>query len=195
VASLEGDIMSHDPCDTIASSSWYTRDDVADYARSLAGMSANPADPIARAAYLALIAPGETPARAAEMGTMSGCALVARAVLRRFIEHSILDAPYRTGRAMSDLVEIASGAGAICHGTEGAEPGEIVIVGGGHDGGGPEHTWISLGGGFGIDGGQKDPNGWQHILERSHYVSAGRDGPRVIRYVLDVAAILRAFGR
>jgi hypothetical protein len=188
--------MSHVPCDTVAPpSAAPTRDDVAAFASSLAGMSANPADPIARAAYLALIAPGETPARGAEMGTMSGCALVARAVLRRFIRHEYLDTSYIIGRAMTDLVVVASGALALRDVRTIPEPGDIVIVGGGHDGGGPEHTWISLGGGFGIDGGQKDPNGWQHILERSHYVSAGRDGPRVIRYVLDVAAILRAFGR
>ncbi len=176
------------------------RDDVANFAKSLAGMSVNPRDSEARAAYLALIAPGETPARAAEMGTMSGCALVARAVLRRFCAHPILDAPYRTGRAMSDLVQIAVDADAARRSRmfpfwSAIDVGDIVIVGGGFDGGGPEHTWIALAGGFGIDGGQKDPNGWQHILERSHYVSAGRDGARVIRYVLDVEAILRAFGR
>lgn len=63
------------------------------YVRTLAGLSAS--EPT-RAAYLDLIAPGETPTRAAEMALMSGCALVARAVLRAFVAHPLLTQPYRT---------------------------------------------------------------------------------------------------
>jgi hypothetical protein len=194
--------VRHDPCDTVAlPSATPTRDDVATFARSLAGMSANPRDPEARAAYLALIAPGETSARAAEMGNMSGCALVARAVLRRFIRHLILESPYRDRRAVSDLVEIADGGwvGALRSALYVPEPGDIVIVGGGADGGGAEHVWISVGEGEGIDGGQEDENDCQSIILRGHTIAGGWDSTatyrRKVRYVLDVAAILRAFGR
>jgi hypothetical protein len=202
---VHGDTMRHDPCDTVASpSAAPTRDDVSNFARSLAGMSANPRDPDARAAYLALIAPGETPARAAEMGTMSGCALVARAVLRRFILHPILESPYRDRRAVSDLVEIAEGADAVRRSRmlpawSALDVGDIVIVGGGDDGGGAEHVWISVGEGEGIDGGQPDENDCQSIILRGHTIAGGWDSTatyrRKVRYVLDVAAILRAFGR
>jgi len=171
-----------------------TRADVAAYARGLARMSANPADPCARAAYLDLVAPGETPARAAEMATMSGCALTARAVLRRFIAHPLLAAPYRTGQAMADLVRIASEADAL-RSALWPMAGDVVIVGGGADGGGTEHTWIALEDSWGIDGGQRDGAGFQRIARKGHTIAGGRDGGRMIRYVLDVDAILRALGR
>jgi hypothetical protein len=192
--------MSHIHCDTIAPpSAAPTRDDVAAFALSLAGMSANPRDPDARAAYLALIAPGETPARAAEMGIMSGCALAGRAALRRFIRHLILESPYRDRKAVSDLVEIAEDAHAAMPPRTEALPGDIVIVGGGDDGGGAEHVWISVGEGEGIDGGQEDENDCQSIVLRGHAIAGGWDSTatyrRKIRYVLDAAAILRAFGR
>lgn len=176
------------------------REQVVTYAYSLDGLSANPADPVARAAYFALIAPGETPRRAAEMATMSGCALTCRAILRHFIAHLTLEAPYRTGRAMADLVEIAYDVQAIRPPrNQTPMPGDMVIIGGGSDGGGSEHVWTALdeGGGAGIDGGQLDAQGFQKIVLKNHLLldGTGRDGSRKVRYVLDVETIVRRFGR
>ncbi len=184
-----------------------TREDVTAYARTLAGLSAS--EPT-RAAYLALIAPGETPQRAAEMALMSGCALVARAILRHFISHPLLERPYVTGHAMQDLVQIGVDARA----TRGAlipEPGDIVIVGGGANGGGPEHAWTCLdvvgdpydaGAGLlvtGLDGGQLDGYGAQAIRTRERELLGGRDctdtGARVVRWVVDVERVVGAMGR
>jgi len=189
------------------------RSQVCDYARSLAGLSADPADELSARVYRDTIAPGETRARADEMARMSGCALTCRAILRRFIEHSILERPYRTGCAVSDLVEIGRMSGVFERGPRTAiEPGDMVIVGGGLDGGGSEHAWTALDvvadPGYeptpgllvtGLDGGQRDAGEHQLISMRDHEIRDGWDitatGRRRIRYVLDVAAIVARFGR
>jgi hypothetical protein len=189
------------------------RDDVTAYARSLAGLSADPSCPT-RAAYLALIAPGETEARAASMATMSGCGLTQRAILRRFINHPILEALYRDRQAMSDLLAIATAAGAAYTSRRAVEPGDIVIVGGGSDGGGPEHTWMALdveGDPYadvghpcelitGLDGGHRDEKtGFQSIVHRDHELCRAVDEAaglrRVVRWVFDVEKIAAKFGR
>jgi hypothetical protein len=191
-----------------------TRDDVTAYASSLGGISADPACPATRAAYLALIAPGETPARAAEMSTNSGCGLVMRAVLRHFIDHPILRASYRSQHALSDLVEIATQAGAAFTSRRDVEPGDIIIVGGGTDGGGPEHTWMVLDVESdvyadvghpcemiaGIDGGHRDETtGFQSIVHRDHDICNGIDEAaglrRVVRWVFDTERIIAKWGR
>jgi hypothetical protein len=182
------------------------------YARSLAGLSA--AGPT-RAAYLELIAPGETPARAVEMALMSGCALTCRAVLRHFIDHPILAARYRTGDAVADLVHIGREAGALR--PLGAEPeaGDIVVVGGGTDGGGTEHAWTVLEVrrvGYepavcivGLDGGQRaaelgaDGKGAQCIRIRERLWRDGMDvveggSARKVRFVINAALVLARFG-
>jgi len=192
------------------------RSQVTDYARSLAGLSANPADELSARVYRDTIAPGETLARADEMALMSSCALTCRAILRRFIKHPILEAPYRDRRAVSDLVEIAQAARAAWAGDrhvgELIGPGDMLIVGGGEDGGGSEHAWAVLDvvpdPGYeptpgllvtGLDGGQRDAGGHQLISLRDHEIRDGWDitstGRRRIRYVLDVAAIVQRFGR
>lgn len=176
-----------------------TVDDVINYASSLAGLTADPSRPECRAAYLALIAPGETPQRAADMATASGCALVCRGILRRFIVHPILEQPYVTGHAMSDLTKIAFEAHAIVPPWAPPASGYIVIVGGGSDGGGPEHAWTLLDdSGEGVDGGQRDAKGFESVALRSHVVSGGWDRTdtyRRVRWVIDVMACVTAFGR
>lgn len=194
-----------------------TRDDVVAYARTLDGLSAAPGDPERRAAYLDLIAPLERPQRAAEMATNSGCALVQRGILRRFIEHPILAATYRDAKAVSDLVQIASGADATCGPGRRPEAGDILIIGGGPGGGGPEHAYMVLDvcddpyevGGLlvsGLDGGQRDDGGHQLVCVRDHVIVGGLDrglrvndpgggSRRVVRYVLNLDAILARFGR
>lgn len=192
------------------------RPELVAFAAMLADLGANPCDLVERQRYFELVAPGEAPARATEIATMSGCALVCRGILRAFIQHPILDAPYRTGRAMADLIGIAVEAGAL-HGPERVpEPGDLVVVGGGADGGGPEHVWIALtvdveaydettATARGIDGGQRDGQGFQVIREREHLMGAGHDqahddgapggAPRKVRWVIDVEAVLDRFGR
>ncbi len=188
-----------------------TREDIVTHARTIAGLSADPADELTRRVYLDTIAPGETPARAAEMALMSGCALTCRAILRRFIVHPILDAPYRDRRAVSDLVEIAMAANAQRQAWSLPEPGDMLIVGGdGH--GGPEHAWTALSvvanpypdGGLlldGLDGGQRTEDAGRHqwIVQRDHELRDGWDITatyrRRVRYVIDVMAIVGRFGR
>ncbi len=187
-----------------------TRADVTAYARCLAGLSASPACPATRAAYLNLIAPCETPERAAEMAMMSGCALVALAVLRHFIAHGRLEAPYRTGEAMADLVAIGREACALRPTGSAPQPGDVVIVGGGTDGGGPEHAWTALSVAWdpyeptvtvqGLDGGQRDDLGYETIVLRDHVIVGATDSTvpglsRKVRWVLDLDAILARFGR
>jgi hypothetical protein len=179
------------------------------YARTLAGLSAAPSCPSARATYRDLIAPGETGQRADEMERMSGCALVARAVLRRFIVHPLLSRPYRTGDAMSDLVAIGRDAGALRASGSLPQAGDLVIVGGGTDGGGTEHAWTCLGtewSGYeprvlvsGLDGGQRDGGGYECIAVRDHEIREGVDWEngrgRLVRWVLDVERVVARFGR
>ncbi len=191
-----------------------TREDICNHARTLAGLSADPANALTRRVYLDTIAPGETPARAAEMALMSGCALTCRAILRRFIVHPILEAPYRDRQAMSDLVSIGNNAGAAYWAgrAEWVKPGDMLIVGGGEDGGGPEHAWTALScvanpypdGGLlldGLDGGQRTEDAGRHqcIVQRDHELRDGWDITatyrRRVRYVIDVMAIVGRFGR
>lgn len=192
------------------------REAVIAYARTLEGLGADPADELTRQVYSDLIAPGETHARRAEMMCMSGCALTARAILRKFILHPILEAPYRTGDAVADLMTIARQAGGIRMPGSIPTPGDIVVVGGGTDGGGTEHVWTHVEtdwAGYdgrvldlGLDGGQRhatalgtDGKHAQLIALRDHDLRDGWDAEngtrRRIRAVLDVEAIVTKFGR
>lgn len=192
------------------------RPEVVAYATMLADLGANPADPVNRAAYLQLIAPGETPDRADELATMSGCGLVCRGVLGEFVAHPLLEPPYHTGKVLEQLVTIAREAGAL-HGPERIpEPGDLVLVGGGRDGGGPEHVWVALTvepdphdehslAVEGLDGGQRDAAGHQVVKLRKHVLGAGYDKAsddgapgsttRKVRHVIDLEAVIDAFGR
>jgi len=189
-----------------------TRSEIVTFSRALVGLSADPADVLSARVYRDTIAPGETRVRADEMALMSSCALTCRAILRRFIAHPLLDAPYRIGAAVADLVVIAYAADAVRFPDSAPEPGDMLIVGGGEDGGGSEHAWTVLDvvpdPGYeptpgllvtGLDGGQRDAGGHQLIALRDHEIRDGWDftstGRRRIRYVLDVAAIVARFGR
>jgi hypothetical protein len=190
-----------------------TREHIVTRARSLSGLTADPDFPIGRDRYLDTVAPNETPFRTNEMGKMSGCALTcARGILRRFILHAILEAPYRDRRAVSDLVQIAKDAGALLPLSAPPQPGDMLIVGGGEDGGGDEHAWTALScmanpypdGGLlldGLDGGQRTEDAGRHqwIVQRDHELRDGWDITatyrRRVRYVIDVMAIVGRFGR
>ncbi len=192
------------------------RDDITAYARSLVGLCADPGDELTRQVYCDLIAPGETSQRCLEMLCNSGCALTVRGIWRRFILHPILEAPYRAGDAVSDLMAIARAAGAIRPDGSIPSPGDVVIVGGGTDGGGTEHVWTHIQTDWvgydgrvldlGLDGGQRHPTakgtdgkGAQMIALRDHDLRDGWDTEngtrRKVRAVLDIEAIGRAFGR
>jgi hypothetical protein len=176
-----------------------TIDDVITYARSLDGLTADASTPF-RQEYLAMIAPGETPQRAAEMATMWPCELVCMAILRHAIDHPLLRAPYPDGKAGEILVAIGREAHAIRAPGALPCPGDIVIVAA------PEHAWfclqtvasnydgVSL---FdGIDG--LPVGGFRAVTRRQHEIrenhdDAGRD--RVIRVVIDVGAVIVKFGR
>lgn len=190
-----------------------TREDIVTRARQLAGLSADPAHPRERARYLETIAPRETYARATEMARMYGCALTcARGILDDFILHAILQEPYRDQRAVSDLVQIAKDAGALLPLSATPQPGDMLIVGGGEEDGGPEHAWTALScienpypdGGLlldGLDGGQRTEDAGRHqcIQLRAHELRDGWDitptGRKRVRYVIDVMAIVGRFGR
>ncbi len=165
------------------------------YAASLAGLTADPASPW-RAGYLALIAPGETPQRAAEMALMSGCLLVAlRGYLGHFIAHPLIAAPYRDRKAGEDLMQVAREAHAVRPPVEAPQPGDVVLVN--SDDGKHEHAWIYLCPGSGIDGGQVE-NGYQCVTLREHTITGGVDVTatyrRRVRAVIDGVKVCAAFG-
>jgi hypothetical protein len=184
-----------------------SRADVIAYARTLAGLSADPGCLATRAQYLEVIAPGETTARKVELAAMSGCALVQRGVLRHFIDHPLLERSYVDQHAMSDLLAIAREADAA-HGAD-RDPlaGDIMIVSE------PEHTLMVLDICVDpyahvdpcelltcLDGGHRDEKtGYQSVIVRDHELQGGWDEAGGLRrrvvWVLDLEAILARFGR
>ncbi|KYF64484.1 hypothetical protein [Sorangium cellulosum] len=177
---------------------------IVELARSLDGMGMSSA----RERYLGLVGDGEIPQRARELATLSGCALVVRGMWRALgLQHPILRAPYRTGRAVADLVEIARGAEALLEARDGLPAlhgGDVVLVGGpGY--GGPEHVWTVLDATgqdypergthliWGLDGGQKDELGVQCVRRRMHEIAGVPpvDDGRRVRWVIDFGAVWR----
>ncbi|MGK4002702.1 hypothetical protein WMF31_08765 [Sorangium sp. So ce1036] len=180
-----------------------------EFARSLDGLGVTSNQD----GYLDLIAAGEERQRALEMGAMSGCALVVRGMWRRLgVHHPILRAPYRTGRAVADLVEIAAASHALVEVRErlpALHEGDVVIVGGGPEYGGPEHVWTALdvtAQGYpdettalirGLDGGQRDEHGRQAIRVVQHEISGvpPRDSGRRVRWVIDFGVVWCRWGQ
>ncbi len=174
------------------------------FARDLIGLSANPADPVSRARYLEVIAPGETPARAEEMALMSGCGLVARAVLRAAgVRHPRLERPYVTTKAFEDIETIAHEAGGLLAGAAALEGGDLVIVAE------PAHVFTVIEvtdyayddalDVVSVDGGVPDDHGHQGIVRRTRALRGGYDvlhgGPtRRVLWRIDLGAVLRRFG-
>lgn len=188
-----------------------TRDDFVALARELEGLGAAPET---KAAYLDLIAPVETHGMREAMSSLSGCGLVTRGLWRRCgIVHPRLESPYVIGHAMSDLLSIAAEARAATAGlSRWPEPGDAVIVGGGPDGGGPEHVFTVLevddadNDITALDGGQRDAQGHQVVRVRHHVIADGADRahdanepggglPRRVRWVLNIEKILERFAQ
>ena len=183
-------------------------------ARSLDGLTADPADPEARARYCDLVGVDECGASYVDA---SGCALVVLALWRRAgCRHPLLDAPTRDRHAFGDVLDIARAAGAL-HGPERIpQQGDVVMVGDLGPGdplhgraGGPGHVWTVIEAGVeegvtvGLDGGQRS-GAHQAIRIRVHQVRDGHDWApssdpgggaiRVVRYVIDGGAVLAALG-
>jgi hypothetical protein len=122
-----------------------------------------------REAYLDLIAPIEKEPLRSEMGKMSGCALVARGLLRRYgwTDNEIMRC-YRPGRAVADVVQMARTHLIWRHEDTMPQAGDIVLVGGPGNGG-CEHvftvTAVDPDGKMiqSVDGGQVDVGGWECI--------------------------------
>lgn len=175
-----------------------TIEDVVSYSRSLIGLTADPDSPW-RAEYLAVIAPGETPERAAEMAENYNCELTVLAVWRRFCSHPRLFAPYIPGRAGLNIMQISQEARAVRPMQALPKAGDVVLVYP------PEHAWICLGtvaGNYdgaalfdGLDG--LPINGHRAITTRQHLIRNGRDdagGDRAVIVVVDTGKVLQAFG-
>lgn len=170
------------------------------------GMSSDPQR------YLDLLTGGfEDPRMRACMGMMSGCALVVRGLWRAAgIAHPILEHPYRIGRAVADLIEIAAEANGLWEGRAVPvfENGDVAIVGG-PGAGGVEHVWTIVddtGDGYpdretclftGLDGGQRDEHGRECIRVVQHEITGRppRDGARLVRWLIDYGAVWRRFGQ
>lgn len=85
-----------------------------------------------REAYLDLIAKGETRARREEMAKMSGCALVVAGLWRvAGVRSPHLEAPYKTGSAISRLVSLARASEAMVavSDVKMLRPGDMVLMG------------------------------------------------------------------
>jgi hypothetical protein len=190
------------------------RKNAAAWAAAQAPCSADPASPDC-ARYLELVAPGETPRRAAEMATMSGCALWAgRGYLRHVLARcpASLAGPYTTGRAPLDIHDAADVAEAIRPAAHPVELGDVVHLAGNAAAG--EHVYVVVGVapapyGYGpaqlvdsVDGGQRR-GGYQAILARQRVIApmgVGAedqliDGPtRAVWRVYDLGALVRCYG-
>lgn len=183
----------------------YMSDDVrkliVEFAKTLDGVGVSEH----RSRYAELVAPGETPARVADMMRNSGCGLVARGLWRAAgIRHPRLDPPYKIGLAIADAVAIAHQADAIRSPRHVPAPGDAVLVGSGR----LEHiytvlrvyaqdwptdgtTWLQA-----LDGGQRDARGAQVCRVLDHDIAGDppRDGARLVRCVIDFGAVARRFG-
>lgn len=152
----------------------------------------------APAPYLDLIAPCRSDraneALCSGLLQMSGCALVVRGLwVRAGILPPVLTQPYRVGRAVADVVQVAREAGALRHATEALKPGHVVIVSG------PEHvltvTQLVPAGARtlvrSVDGGQRDAAGRQQVQWRERMLEGASLGGRPILHVVDAVALAR----
>lgn len=147
------------------------RDEIVALAESYAGCGVG-GD---RERYLDLVGRTEDPTLRASMANMSGCALVVRGLWRELgLVDYRLEQPYVIGNAVADVMNIGREAGALRKLPCLPMAGDVVIVGGGMDGGGFEHVYtvISADAEFGadgaaivhsVDGGAKDALGRQLI--------------------------------
>jgi hypothetical protein len=147
-----------------------------------------------RQAYCDLIAPNDSPSAQKAYGKLSGCALSALGWMRCWgLSDPELWAPYRPGRAVSDVARIALRHDAWSKPDSMPGLGDIVLVGGHSQWGGTEHVFavVDLEGPTvrSVDGGQADSQG-QAILLRERQIS--RRGTQIwigSRRVMGVARV------
>lgn len=155
-----------------------------DAAKAIVGLGASPKNPDTRQAYLDLIAPGETDKnKINSMATMSGCGLVVAGIWRAAgVQDPHLTSPYIIGTAVSRLSVLAHSCGAWTNWSADDFPdlGDAVLVGD-NGAGGVEHiytvTYSSYEGTAlsSVDGGQRDPNGFQTILAKNRLWKGQKD--------------------
>jgi hypothetical protein len=153
-------------------------------AKCYVGLNADPSDPESRLRYLDLIAPGESDGKQSAMADESGCGLVVAGIWRALgVGSQLLNPPYKIGTGLSRLLQIGQAARAWVNYGPGKvpSPGDAVIVGD-NGKGGVQHiytvTSISTDDGVligSIDGGQRDSDRFQTILEKQRVWKAGRD--------------------
>lgn len=99
-------------------------------ANAVVGLGADDNPPGRRKAYLDFIAAGSSPAARDAMAQMSGCGLVARAILRCYgLGDPELRAPYQFGSALSSIVTVARRHG-VWHGADSCpQAGDVVLIG------------------------------------------------------------------
>ncbi|MEP7120226.1 MAG: hypothetical protein ABJE95_04910 [Byssovorax sp.] len=160
------------------------RDHVVAYARSLVGVSANPASAESRQQYLDLIAPGESEAQQRTLADLSGCGLVVAGIWRELgVTAPEIEPPYRKETAISRLIAIARHAGAwVAFSADNRpSPGDAVLVGDGP--GETEHVYTVIsvtddGASIvveSIDGGQRDAAHQETILAKQRVWRGRKD--------------------
>lgn len=174
----------------------HVRDYLVDLALAAGGLSAAP-DKFDD--YLDILAtcPADraNPARCRELAAMSSCALTIRGLWRRAnVLHPVLLAPYRNGRAISDLVEIASEADALRGIDYEITRGDALIIGEGNN----LHALlvtahaVEAGEVWSIDGGQHEGRFEAIEAKERHEIDGARTrslGGRPIVYVIDADAL------
>ncbi len=148
-------------------------------AESVVGLGAEDKPKGRRDAYLDFIALGEGPVMRKAAASMSGCGLVARAILRCYgFDDPELRAPYQSGSALRCLVVVGKRHKAWFGTDTMPQAGDIVIVGVDpptRQFGGPGHAFTVIAVGDGsvtsVDGGQS-VNGYQAILRRTRAIQS-----------------------
>ena len=157
------------------------RQAIVDYAKTLDGLSADPADPEACSAYIELVAPGETGPRVWELIADSDCGLVAAGIWRECLGRcpDSLEPPYKTQMALVNLRTAALAAGAVHSAHEVAsgayiiQPGDLVHVG--RNGAACEHVYTRLDERHSIDGGQRDGMRFEDIAIKERWLEGTTD--------------------
>ena len=180
------------------------RDEMVALAKSVSGLGA--AASKGRAEFLELIAPGETPAVAADYATLSTCGLTVRGLWGRIgMKDARLAAPYAPGSVFTNLRAMATEAGGWSTDVATLGLGDAIMISE------PDHvgTVVKLeprsAGGVNIttvDGGSKDATGLQCIVSFERAIGADGSivaGPlagngRKLLGVCSLPAVAAAFG-
>lgn len=180
------------------------RDDMVALAKSVVGLSANPAH--GRDDFCALVGPGETPAVAADLATLSTCGLTVRGLWGRIgMKDARLSAPYAPGSVITNIRNMATEAGGWSTDVSTLDLGDVILISE------PDHvgTIVKIdpraAGGVNIttvDGGSKDAAGYQCVVSFERAIGADGSilaGPlsgngRKLLGIASLPAVAAAFG-